>query len=421
VAIVTFAAILLMGGCAAKPKVQPTAEAAHYTFWPDVPDEPHIQFLTSYNSSADVTVKQKKSGFEEMVYGTDPEQSVPIAKPYGVRMWNGRIYVCDIRSKGITVLDLRKKQARIMGATGRNAIGKAVDIAITPDGIKYVVDAAKGSIDVFDAEERYLTSFLLKDASPVGAAVFQNLLYVVDFKNTQVKVLDRLNGQILRTFGERGGEDGQFIGPLAVACDKQGNVYVSDPIRARIQKFAPDGKFIMGFGQPGDRPGQFIRPKQMGIGSDGRIHVVDAAFNNVQVFDAEGQVEGFYGSAGNFEGSMDLPAGLDVHEQDLDLFASYVHPAFEIERVILVTNQFGPQTISVYAMGHLKAGKTVADIGATRGTLANALVPSTQPAATQPTISAEIATPGTTTAAPAPQPAPAQQPVATTPSPAARP
>jgi hypothetical protein len=383
------ATILLLTGCAAQQKSAPAASKS-YAFWPDAPDEPRIQFLTAFNSSKDLNEKAKKGGLEDMIYGSEPEQSLEISKPYAVRMWNGRVYVCDVRGKGVTVLDLRKKQTRVMGASGAGAVNKAVDVAIAPEGTKYVVDPTQSSIVCFDAEERYLTKFPLPNSSPVGAAVWSNLLYVVDFKAAHVKVLDRATGQLLRTFGEKGGEDGQFIGPLAVAVDQQGNIFVSDPIRARISKFSPEGKFLVGFGQPGDRPGDFVRPKHMGVGADGRIHIVDAAFNNVQVFDPDGRVEGYYGAVGTHLGNMDLPAGLDVHESDFDLFASYVHPAFEVERLILVANQFGAAKISVYAMGHLKTGKTVADIAPTRAPTIPGLVPATQaaPAATQPAVAA---------------------------------
>jgi hypothetical protein len=49
------------------------------------------------------------------------------------------------------------------------------------------------------------------------------------------------------------------------------------------------------------------------------------------------------------------------------LFQQYVHPAFEAQRLVLVTNQFGDNKVSVYALGHLKEGKTVADISASQG------------------------------------------------------
>lgn len=372
----------LVTGCSSQPK-SVTKAPKTYAFWPAAPDEPHVQFLTAINSSKDVAA-DKKGGFQELVYGAESEQALAINKPYGVRMWNGRIYLCDVRGTGVTVLDLRKHETRVMGATGAGTIKKAVDIAITPDGTKYVVDTAQGAVLEFNAAERFVRKFALKDSAPVGAAVFENKLYVTDFKNSQVKVLDRTSGQLLQTIGEAGGEDGQFVGPLAVAVDKEGNVYVSDTIRARVQKFAPDGKFLLGFGQSGNRPGNFIRPKHLGVGSDGHIHVVDAAFNNVQVFDPEGNIVGYYGSTGRHPGAMDLPAGLDVHEGDFDLFADYIHPAFQAERLVLVANQFGPRKISIYAMGQLKPGKKVTDIAAVQADV-EVKAPTTQPASTQPT------------------------------------
>jgi hypothetical protein len=51
----------------------------------------------------------------------------------------------------------------------------------------------------------------------------------------------------------------------------------------------------------------------------------------------------------------------------MDLFQQFVHPAFQAERLVLVTNQFGDNKVSVYAMGRLKPGKTTADIAASQG------------------------------------------------------
>jgi DNA-binding beta-propeller fold protein YncE len=389
-------AALLLTGCSSQPKSKSVSNRI-YSFWPAAPDEPHVQFLAAFNSSQDVATA--RSGLQDAIYGREPQQIHAINKPYGVRLWNGRLYICDVRGTGITVLDLRKRQTRVMGATGSGTISRAVDLCITPDGTKYVVDAAQRTILVFNADERFVAQFPLGDSSPVGIAAAGERLYVTDFKSANVKVLDRSSGKLLRTIGERGGEDGQFIGPLAVAVDKDGNVYVSDTIRARVQKFSPDGKFLLGFGEPGDRPGNFVRPKHLGIGSDGHIHVVDAAFNNVQVFDPEGRVVGYYGAPGNHPGAMDLPAGLDLIESDLDVFAQYLHPAFDAERLIVVSNQFGPQKVSVYAMGHLKPGKTVADLAPTRASVAEGTLAAAPQPATQPSVSAAV---GDTDARPRP-------------------
>jgi hypothetical protein len=148
-----------------------------------------------------------------------------------------------------------------------------------------------------------------------------------------------------------------------------------------VQKFGPDGSFLLGFGSPGNRPGNFVRPKHLAVGSDGQIHVVDAAFNNVQVFDQQGKVVGFYGAAGRHPGAMDLPAGLDIVEQNLELFGKFIHPAFQAERLIIVSNQDGGQKLTVYAMGGLKDGFTVNDLTPQRAEVAAGTVAATQPAA----------------------------------------
>jgi len=150
--------------------------------------------------------------------------------------------------------------------------------------------------------------------------------------------------------------------PLGIAVDKQGNVYVTDVMKCQLQKFSPQGKLLSSFGTISASAGGLVRPKHLDVDKNGLIYVVDAAFQNVQIFDELGRVYTFFGSAGNHPGAMYLPAGISVHEGDLDLYQSYIHPAFEAERLVVVTNQFGANKVSVYAVGRLKQGKTVADI-----------------------------------------------------------
>ena len=111
------------------------------------------------------------SGAGASAPAAEESSGVTIEKPYGVRMWNGRIYICDVRgSGGILVLDLRKRQARLMGATGTVSIKQPRDIAIGPEGTKYVVDISQEGILVYDADERYAGMFAMKDCKAVGIA-----------------------------------------------------------------------------------------------------------------------------------------------------------------------------------------------------------------------------------------------------------
>ncbi len=159
---------------------------------------------------------------------------------------------------------------------------------------------------------------------------------------------------------------------------------VCDVYKSRVQTFTRDGKLLSAIGQAAHRPGDFVRPKHLGVDSNGLLYVVDAAFNNVQIFDEVGKVMMFFGSVRAFPGAMDLPAGVFVDEDpaDIALFKQYIHPAFDAERLVIVTNQFGDSKVAVYAQGHLKPGKTLADLGKNRATFTlSTTQPTSQPAA----------------------------------------
>lgn len=378
----SLAILLLYGaGCqSGKPKT--VERPREYSFWPPAPDEPRVQFLVAFNSSEDVVPPQKH--MDEVMYGR--QQILAIVKPYGVAMWQGKIYVCDVQSKGVTVLDLRQHIVKAVGVGGSIEIAKAVDIALAPDGMKYVVDNGNHAIVVMDQQDHPVEKYAIKDFDPLSVAVYGNELFTIDYKACKVKVLDRATGRYLRGFGEAGDGDGQFTGPLTVRVDPSGVVYVGDVLTSRIQRFTRDGKFLSAFGRPGNLAGDMVRPKHFSFDKQGYLYLADAAFNNVQVFDEQQKVVGYFGAVGNHPGSMELPAGVFVDEtpEDVAMFRQYVHPAFEAERLILVTNQFGLHRVSVYAGGRLKPGKTVADVAPARikvplGTLEPTTRPTTQP------------------------------------------
>lgn len=344
----------ILSGCAAGSR-SGTLAPTEYAFWPPAPDEPRIQFLRTYAVSSDV--ERRQSAFDRIVFGAQ-STVLPIAKPYGVEMWNGRIYVCDITNPAVVILDLPKQEARLMVTRGVEQMTQPTDVAIAPDGMKYVADRVLGRIFVFDADDRHVTTLGDKDLVPAGVAVDGDELYVADFQTQSVQVLDRRTGARLRSIG---GPD-MFVRPLGVTVDREGNVYVGDAIRGQLRKFDAQGNLLLSLGQIGDTPGSFVRPKHVAVDGDGVIYVVDAAFQNVQMFNADGELLMFFGGSGGFPGSMSLPAGITVHEGDLEAFADLIHPAFDARRLLLVTNQFGRNKVSVYAVGGLRPGATMDDI-----------------------------------------------------------
>jgi|CXWL01.1.fsa_nt_gi DNA-binding beta-propeller fold protein YncE len=78
------------------------------------------------------------------------------------------------------------------------------------------------------------------------------------------------------SLGGRGSQPGQFSSPRGIAVDADGTFLVADTMNARIQKFAPDGKFVGAIGQPGHGEGQLSEPNSVAIGVGGRIYVADS-------------------------------------------------------------------------------------------------------------------------------------------------
>lgn len=356
------ASAALLGGCGTSGPTRPEV-TGQYAFWPVPPADPHIQFLQSFASAEDLT-GERQGALSAMVFGEEDDSRSAINKPYGVDMRDGRIYICDIRRNGVVVLDLAKDEMRLVGVTGFNSLANPVDVEVADDGMIYVADNERKAVLVFGADERFIKVIGHDDLRPVGLTVHGNRLYVCNLDMQHVEIYDRQTGEQIGTIGEVGEEDGQFRVPLGIDTDPEGNVYVVDMMRCRLQKFSPEGEFIGAVGAMGDFAGGFARPKQVAVDRDGIIYVVDAAFNNVQMFDNQFRLLMHFGAAGAFSGAMNLPAGICVDDDGARYFTDRLHPGFAAERVILVTNQFGPAKVSAYALGERRAGWSVADLTA---------------------------------------------------------
>ncbi len=354
----------LLVGCASSPSAaKPAATPTTYAFWPQFPNKPYVQFIKSYGGSNDVA-PSKETALDKIVFGTDAARGAAIVKPYGVAMKNGKIYVCDIRSNALAVLDLRKKQTRLIGISGVTQLKNPVAVAIADDGMIYVADNEQAAVLVFDANEKFSRIIGHPKFKPSALATFGDRLYVADMGTQTVEIFNRRDGQRIGKIGSVGDADGQFRLPLGVATDREGNVYVVDMMRCVLQKFSPEGSFVWSAGTLGDAVGCFVRPKHVAVDHEGIIYVVDAAFQNVQMFNKDKQILMHFGAAGDFPGAMNLPAGVAVNESDMDLFADLIHPGFAAKRIVVVSNQFGRNKVSLYAYGELKPGYTAEQIAA---------------------------------------------------------
>ena len=149
-------------------------------------------------------------------------------------------------------------------------------------------------------------------------------LYVADFGNNRIRKIDA-NGNVTTLAGNgiagfadgTGGPNGtaELDGPIGIAVDAAGNVYVGDELNNRIRKVDLSGNVstVAGNGQPGDIDGaggpsgeaEFWSPEGGAVDGAGNVYVADGQGFRLRRIDASGDVttllqDGTWGS-GNYQ------------------------------------------------------------------------------------------------------------------------
>lgn len=341
----------LMAGCAAAP-----SNETPLVLFPAPPERPRVQFLM-WASGAD-QVEPSKGSFESFVLGEEPVVQRAINKPYGVAARDGVVYVCDTKGLSLCRLDFKNKTYGVIGVSGPGRLRKPINMVMDALGYKFVVDVDRKQVVVFSPDDKYATAFDVPEpCHPVDVAVYENELFVLDNDDTpQIVVLDRTNGNVLRTFGGAGGEPGQFKIPNSLCVGPDGSLYVSDTHNWRIQKLTRQGESVWVKGEPGYQLGQFGRPRGLRVGPDGILYVVDGATEIVQMFDSQGRTLMRFGGPGDVPGALNLPSTLAIDSTSIPYFKPYVHKDFRVDYLLFVASQYGDHLVNVYAFGSFPEG-----------------------------------------------------------------
>lgn len=348
------AIIMVAAGCAA-PEKKPDEKV----FLPPPPNLPRFQFLASFTSAEDIETEKTK--FESFVTGKE-ENRKRLDKPYGVAMYDGKIYVCDTNNT-VMVFDMARKTFEpLKGAKGLGKLIQPLNISIDEEGYKYVSDVIRKQVVIFDRDDLYFKALgKQEDWKPVDAVFYDGLVYVSDIKNGEIRVYDRNTGELVRTFGQKG-ELNELLGmPSNLAFDRNGNLYVVDSGRFQVVKFDRDGHFLNTIGSVGTNLGHFSRPRGIAVDRSNRMYVVDAAFYNVQIFNDKGQLLFFFGEGGTAPGTLILPAAIHIDYDNLKYFEEYLDPSFQPEFLLLVVSQFGDRMVNVFAQGKEKGKRYPTD------------------------------------------------------------
>ena len=337
------AGVLMLAGCATHKPV-----AKNYIVFPPPPDEPRIQYLTSYGAESDLGPQSKLSRF---VVG---EEKVlrPIWKPYGVTIRDGKVYVADTQAANVSIADLAKHKMRYVRPEGQAAMKLPINVAVDQDGTIYVTDLGRNQVLLYNQQGALVDTIGKRnEMRPCGICLTGDRLYVTDMTNHCVRVYNKSTRELLLTVPSNTStnEKARLFAPTNVAVDRNGRICVSDSGGFAAKIYDAEGNHLLTIGELGVTPGQFSLPKGIGVDREGLVYVVDAAAPVVQLFDEQGRLLMLFGEPkSSGEAGLYLPAGLTIDYDNVSYFQKYVAPGYKLEYLILLTNQVGPNKVSVY-------------------------------------------------------------------------
>lgn len=317
-------------------------------FYPSPPQRPRVQYLTRFADAHDL--EGAPSALMRFLVGETATSRRRLRKPTGIASHDGVIYVADPGWETLLFLDMKTRSFDALRDRGPGKLKVPVAVAVDSAGHKFVADTGRKQVVEFNAKNEFVRAFGNPDkVQPTGVAVDERNLYFSDRRNHRVVVMDRRTKATVATIGEFGGREGQFNIPTSLCIDPGGHLYVTDGGNFRIQEFDSDWEFVKSYGFLGDGPGTFARPRGIGVDRSGHLYSIDAAFENVQIWDtSNAQVLMAFGGSGVGDGDLYLPASVFVAYDLNEYFRDLVDPEFELEYVIVVANNYGPNKVAVY-------------------------------------------------------------------------
>jgi hypothetical protein len=180
----------------------------------------------------------------------------------------GNKYVADPVRGQVVMFD---KLDFFVKAFGTSDWWKPVNVAVF-EGSLYVSDLKNNEIKVVDLQTGNLLRGLGQregDGGVLGLPAnlvidHEGYLFVSDAGRFQVVKLDR-DGNIRQTMGQLGSQPGHFARPRGIALDRQGRLYIVDAAFDNVQVFNKDGGLLLFFGKAGKKDGDLFLPAQIAI------------------------------------------------------------------------------------------------------------------------------------------------------------
>lgn len=217
----------------------------------------------------------------------------------------GYILIRLTRKPAPTPRDWRAQVITIDGDGSPTVLSDPFGIAVAEDGTVYVADAGESNrirrigtdeeTSTFAGGSEGFADGFRSQASfntPSGLAIdADGNLYVADTGNNRIRkvtpqgVVSTIAGDGTEGYVDGAAAQARFNGPIGVAVDKQGNVYVADTYNDRIRRISTDGQVTtLASGEVLDTP------CGVAVAHDGSVYVADTGHNQLRKITTDGTV-----------------------------------------------------------------------------------------------------------------------------------
>lgn len=190
-------------------------------------------------------------------------------------------------------------QGRFLRSWGKGEFPSAHGLRVGPNHTIWVTDRKLEQVIEYDNQGKELMTLGTKNVAGdnTSETAFNGVadvafgkdgdIFIADGEgpNTRVVMFSR-TGKLLKMWGTKGADVGQFDTPHNLAIDSRGRIWVCDRGNKRIEIFDQDGKFL-------EQTTQFGTPSAIAISKDGMVYVADyMPGNSIMIGTLDGKILG---------------------------------------------------------------------------------------------------------------------------------
>lgn len=234
-----------------------------------------------------------QSGTSVFKFGKEGTKEGEFKFPYGIAGdKDGNIYVADLYNGNISIFDSKGKFIQYFKEKEKEKVLQSPGGLRIFDDKLYVTDIKANKLFVFNKDGKKLMEiggagtedgkFIAPNAVTVDN---DNQIYVTDSGNNRVQVFEK-DGKFIKIInGSKDGKgDPTFLNPRGVGVDSKGNVYVVNNLAHNIYAFDKDGKQLFELGGMGTENDKLYLPNGLFIDDRDTLFVTDTINQRISVF-----------------------------------------------------------------------------------------------------------------------------------------